>query len=97
MLPPTTLKREATSLLDTINAENNGIIDTMREWIGDGWEYTGEPSPAMIAAMMMGEAEDTDELIAQGMDKDFSLEYPIWLRELAYQILDHYHPRPVKV
>lgn len=85
------------SLLDTINAENNGIVDAMREWIGEGWGFQGEPYPAQIAAMMLGEADSTDEMISRGIDKDSSPEYPVWLRELAYQILDHYHPRPMKV
>lgn len=88
MLPPTTPKM---SLLDTINNAHNGIVDTVREWVSEGWECLGEPAPAQIAAAMLMEAHGQVTYVAEG---ESSPEYPKLLYKLAYQILDHYHPRP---
>ena len=79
------------SLLDTINADHNGIVDTVREWIGAGWEFQGDPAPAQIAAAMLMEADGQASCVAAG---ESSPEYPKLLRKLAFMILDHYHPRP---
>ena len=90
MLPPTTLAPKM-SLLDTINNAHNGIVDTVREWISEGWEYQAEPTPAQIAASMLMEADGQASYVAQG---ESSPEYPAMLYKLAFMILDHYHPRP---
>lgn len=82
------------ALLNTINAENNGIIDTVREWITVGWECLGEPAPAQIAAAMLIEADGQDSYVTAGEPWP---EYPKLLRQLAWMILDHYHPRPINL
>ncbi len=86
------------SLLDTINNAHNGIIDIVREWVTVGWEYDGDVKPAQIAAAMLMEADGEATYVAAAAAAaaagDSSPEYPAMLYKLAYQILDHYHPRP---
>lgn len=74
-------------LLATIEAECDGLITLMREFISDGWGLLGKPTPEQIAAAMLMEAG--------GNDPDHTEEYRTELRTHAFRILEAAgHKRP---
>src|ERR1700743_2108555 len=44
------------------------VLDAVLEWIANGWEYDGLPSPPLIAAAMLQEAETAKADIRDGGD-----------------------------
>lgn len=87
------MKPETKKYLERVNAENHGLIDTAHEWIANGWEVepglATDPTPEMIAAVLLMEAKTQDECVKDG---DSCASFPILLREIGTSIIDMEHP-----
>jgi hypothetical protein len=82
--------RKQNPLLDKIIAEHEQIMESVAEWICEGWGLDVAPTGPMIAAALFNEATTQDSIIkdeAKAGRQETHLGYPAYLRNLAFSVL----------
>lgn len=81
--------RHAPNFMEELEKKHPVILNA-REWVQEGWGIEGDPTPEQIATALLHEATTADSEIGTGSDT--IPDYPIHLRAVAKEILQHFHP-----